>query len=77
VTGERTAQLMSRLLRDHPNLSMSIKFDRSGTRRTAPMRGVGEHIRPRLLAMLAAFPDRFVIGSMWRASTSRKPGNIA
>lgn len=63
LTGERTPLLMRRLLRDHPNLSMSIKFDRAGAPRNAPMIAGGTDLRPPWRAMLEAFPDRFVIGS--------------
>lgn len=63
LTGERRPPLMSRLLRDHSNLSMSIKFDENGPRRDAPMTPDESNLRPPWLAMLNAFPDRFVIGS--------------
>jgi amidohydrolase family protein len=61
LTGERRVPLMRSLLDRHPNLSMSIKIDSAGFPGTKPM-GQGA-VRPGWLAMLRAFPDRFVIGS--------------
>lgn len=61
-TGERTPELMSRLLVAHPNLAMSVKIDPNGPRRTAPFNEDGE-IKPGWLAMLRAHPDRFFAGS--------------
>ena len=63
LTGERTIPLMRGLLERHPNLAMSIKCDRSGTRATAPFLAYPLALRPGWSAMLAAFPDRFMIGS--------------
>jgi predicted TIM-barrel fold metal-dependent hydrolase len=62
LTGERTPALMRELLARHPNLYMSIKIDPSGSRRTQPMTEDGT-IRPAWIALLRAFPDRFLIGS--------------
>ena len=62
LTGERTPALMLALLKAHPNLFMSVKSDPAGMPETAPFtRGGG--IKPGWLAMLRAFPDRFVVGS--------------
>ena len=62
LTGERTVALMRSLLERHPNLYMSVKSDKAGTPGTAPfLRGGG--LKPGWLAMLQAFPDRFVVGS--------------
>jgi predicted TIM-barrel fold metal-dependent hydrolase len=61
LTGERRVPLMRSLLGRHPNLYMSIKIDSSGFPGTNPMGEDG--IRPGWIAMLRAFPDRFVIGS--------------
>ena len=62
LTGERTVALMRSLLAAHRNLFMSIKSDPAGTPETAPfMPGAG--LKPGWLAMLQAFPDRFVVGS--------------
>ena len=62
LSGERTVPLMRSLLEAHPNLYMSVKSDPAGSPQTAPFqRGGG--LKPGWLAMLRAFPDRFVIGS--------------
>jgi hypothetical protein len=63
LTGERTIPLMRGLLERHANLAMSIKIDVSGTPATAPFFPDGSEIRPGWIALLRAFPDRFVIGS--------------
>lgn len=61
LTGERRVPLMRSLLDRHPNLYMSIKIDSAGFLGTKPM-GEGV-VRPGWLALLRAFPDRFVVGS--------------
>ena len=62
LTGERTVALMRSLLAAHRNLFMTVKSDPAGTPETAPfMQGGG--LKPGWLAMLQAFPDRFVVGS--------------
>jgi hypothetical protein len=62
LTGERTVALMRSLLGAHRKLFMSVKSDPAGTPATAPfMPGGG--LKPGWLAMLRAFPDRFVVGS--------------
>jgi predicted TIM-barrel fold metal-dependent hydrolase len=61
-TGERTVALMRSLLERHPNLYMSVKHDRLGSRRTAPFMPDGA-LRPEWIELLRAFPDRFVMGS--------------
>jgi len=61
LTGERTVPLMRGLLDRHPNLYMSVKIDSAGFPGTKPMGDGG--VKPGWLAMLRAFPDRFVIGS--------------
>ncbi len=63
LTGERTILLMRGLLERHANLAMSIKVDASGTARTAPFFPASWEMRPGWIALLRAFPDRFVIGS--------------
>jgi predicted TIM-barrel fold metal-dependent hydrolase len=63
LTGERTVPLMLGLLERHANLFMNIKSDRAGDRRTAPFAPEEDAIRPGWIAMLRAFPDRFMIGS--------------
>ena len=61
LTGERRVPLMRSLLERNPNLYMSIKIDSAGFPGTKPMGEGG--VRPGWLAILRAFPDRFVIGS--------------
>src|ERR1700722_485039 len=62
LTGERTVALMRSLLAKHHNLYMSVKSDEAGTPMTAPfLRSDG--LKPGWIAMLQAFPDRFVVGS--------------
>ncbi len=62
LTEERTVPLMRTLLAKYPNLYMSVKVDPVGSQRTSPMAPDGG-IKPGWLALLNAFPDRFVIGS--------------
>jgi predicted TIM-barrel fold metal-dependent hydrolase len=62
LTGERTVSLMRSLLEAHPNLSMSVKSGPTGTPATAPFMPGGS-LKPGWLAMLRAFPNRFVVGS--------------
>jgi predicted TIM-barrel fold metal-dependent hydrolase len=62
LTGERTPALMLALLKAHPNLFMSVKSDPAGMPETAPFTRGGV-VKPGWLAMLRAFPDRFVVGS--------------
>ena len=61
-TGERSVELMQPLLQRNPNLFMTIKSDRLGDPANSPLGGTGR-LQPDWLAMLQAFPDRFVIGS--------------
>lgn len=61
-TGYRTAALMERLLQAHPNLYMNIKMDEVSLPESQPMDASGK-IRPEWLALLQAFPDRFMLGS--------------
>ena len=62
LTGERTVELMRSLLERHPNLYMSIKLDAHGPQRTSPLAPDGS-LRPEWVALIRAFPDRFMIGS--------------
>lgn len=62
LTGERTVPLMRTLLAKHTNLYMSVKIDPTGSPRTSPFAPDGG-VKPDWLALLSAFPDRFVIGS--------------
>jgi predicted TIM-barrel fold metal-dependent hydrolase len=63
LTGQRTLALMRGLLERHANLFMSIKYDHSGARDTAPFFPQGGDIRPGWVALLRDYPDRFMIGS--------------
>ncbi len=65
VSGQWSAGLSSRLLRAHPNLYMSLKISpRGGHRQNALLKeGISGPINAEWLAVLKAFPDRFVIGS--------------
>lgn len=62
LTGARTVRLMRGLLHRHPNLFMSVKSDRHGTRFTAPFTEDLE-LKPAWLDMFDDFAERFVIGS--------------
>src|SRR5579864_3253094 len=62
LSGERTVKLMRSLLERHANLFMSVKSDHSGVRLNAPFLPDGT-VKPAWVAMLRAFPDRFIIGS--------------
>lgn len=59
-TDQRTVKLMRRLLEDHRNLYMNIKFRRSLTNR--PLDGEGQ-LRSGWLDLIRSFPDRFTIGT--------------
>lgn len=61
-SGERTVELMRRLLASHLNLYISIKLDRRHPRLTTPFALFGG-IRREWLALFAECPDRFVTGS--------------
>jgi len=61
-TGHRTVALMRRLLTAHPNLHMSIKVRRSRGPGRTPLDRNG-NLRPEWLALLEAFPDRFLMAS--------------
>jgi predicted TIM-barrel fold metal-dependent hydrolase len=63
LTGQRTVPLMRGLLERHPNLFMNIKIDRHGTPATAPFAPGQDTIRADWMAMLRAFPTRFMVGS--------------
>jgi predicted TIM-barrel fold metal-dependent hydrolase len=62
LTGERTVPLMRSLLEKHPNLYMSVKIDAHGSQPTSPF-GMNGEIKPDWLALLRAFPERFMVGS--------------
>jgi predicted TIM-barrel fold metal-dependent hydrolase len=61
-TGQRSASLMQTLLQEHPNLFMALKSDHLGNTANAPLEAGGQ-LKPDWLALLSAFPDRFVLGS--------------
>jgi len=62
LSGERSVPLMRSLMERHVNLFMTIKSDHSGKRLNAPFLPDGT-VKPAWIAMLRAFPERFVIGS--------------
>jgi hypothetical protein len=79
VTGQWSAALSRRLLAAHSNLSMSLKLvNRDGSRENRLMTADGTRVAPDWLAVLQAFPGRFVIGSdsfvAGDGATARGPG---
>ena len=60
--GYLTVDLSRRLLREHPNLYMSLALGRRCVRENAPLSD-DQRIRPEWLRLFLDFPDRFVIGS--------------
>ena len=62
LSGQRAPQLMEGLLRRHANLFMNVKSDRGGLPINAPF-GEADGLQPGWLALLRAFPDRFMVGS--------------
>ena len=61
-TGHRTPELMSRILKAHPNLFMNIKIRKNqGDTPNHPLKA--GTIDPAWLSMLNEFPDRFMIGT--------------
>lgn len=61
-TGDRTAALTRRLLKEHPNLLVSVKMQRQGLLENNPM-DENRELRPEWLALVRDFPDRILIGS--------------
>jgi len=66
-TGKRTIALTRRLMRENPNLYMSIRIasgmvNRKVSTPTFPLDRDG-HLKPEWLALFQEFPDRFLIGS--------------
>jgi predicted TIM-barrel fold metal-dependent hydrolase len=60
-TGQRTPELVQRLMAAHPNLSITLKFNRSHFPSNAVVTdGV---LSPGWLALIRAFPDRVMLGS--------------
>jgi len=63
-TGDRTPQLMRRLLQAHPNLYIEIKIDPLNVGLNSPLDGGATgKLKPDWLKLFQDFPDRFVIGS--------------
>jgi predicted TIM-barrel fold metal-dependent hydrolase len=63
-TGDRTPQLMRRLLQAHPNLYMEIKIDPLNPGLNSPLEGGATgRLKPEWLKLFQDFSDRFVIGS--------------
>jgi hypothetical protein len=79
-TGSRSVQLMGRLLNDHPNLFLGLKMSPlSVFKQNDPFqRGAG--LRPEWRALIAGYPDRFVLGSDYFAPAPafnrRRPPNL-
>jgi predicted TIM-barrel fold metal-dependent hydrolase len=63
-TGDRTPQLMRRLLDAHPNLFMEIKIDPLNPGLNSPLDGGATgRLKPEWRKLFEDFPDRFMIGS--------------
>ena len=60
--GTRTPMLMRGLLASHSNLFMSIKLNKSGSRKVSPFSRRGT-IRDEWLSLFKDFPNRFMIGT--------------
>jgi predicted TIM-barrel fold metal-dependent hydrolase len=79
-TGSRSVQLMRRLLDDHPNLFLGLKMSPTSLfKKNDPIqRGAG--LKPDWRALIAAHPDRFVLGSDYFAPAPhfnrRRPPNL-
>ncbi|MBI4182886.1 MAG: amidohydrolase family protein [Proteobacteria bacterium] len=74
-TGDWTTALSRELLARHPNLFMSIKISPESRPEHRPLRR-GEGIAQEWLEMIAAFPDRFVIGTDQFFASPRAPRQI-
>ncbi len=61
MLGHWTVELSRRMLKDHPNLYMSLRMGPGRQPQNHPLTQAGE-IRPPWLALLNEFSDRFVIG---------------
>ena len=60
-TGQRTPELVQKLMAAHPNLSIALKFHRSRFTENAVVTGSG--LNGGWVKVMRAFPDRVVIGS--------------
>lgn len=58
----RSPQVVTEMLQAHPNLYMSFRLNRSGPRNTMALEPSGQ-LRAGWLALVQAFPDRFMLGS--------------
>jgi len=61
-TGDRTPDLMRRLLKAHPNLYMDVKIVPARLGKNSPFDADGK-IKPDWLRLFQDFPDRFMLGS--------------
>ncbi|MSQ70217.1 MAG: hypothetical protein EXR27_02860 [Betaproteobacteria bacterium] len=61
ILGHWTIELSRRLLKDHPNLYMSLRMAPGRQPQNHPLTPMGE-VKPPWLALLGEFPERFVIG---------------
>ena len=74
-TGQRTPQLVQRLLAAHPNLTLALKFVRSRFPQNQVMGPGGPN--PDWLAVIRSYPNRIVIGSdSFFASADSRAGTI-
>ncbi len=63
-TGHMTTALLERLLKAHDNLYLSLKVvERAGLQKAENRPVAGGELRPEWRALIAAFPDRFVLGA--------------
>jgi predicted TIM-barrel fold metal-dependent hydrolase len=62
-TGQRTPQLMRRLLQAHPNLYMSMKFQQPGRGGASNPLDANRGLRPAWQRLLQDFPDRFLMAN--------------
>lgn len=58
----RNPQVVTEMLQAHPNLYMSFRLNRTGPRNTMALDPSGK-LRGSWLALVQAFPDRFMLGS--------------
>jgi hypothetical protein len=74
-TGQRTPQLVQRLMAAHPNLALALKFQRSRFPQNQVMAPGGPN--PEWLAVIRSYPDRVVLGSdSFFASADSRAGTI-
>ncbi len=58
----RHPEIVTEMLRAHPNLYMSFRLNRSGPRNTMALGSSGQ-LKADWLALVQSFPDRFMLGS--------------